>query len=55
MRKIISACLIALLLQGFALAVPETPTQPFQKINQEQEEANQAARRTYRPDKRNTA
>ena len=44
MRKIIvSACLIALLLQGFALAVPETPTQPFQKINQEQEEANQAA------------
>lgn len=43
MRKIISACLITLLLQGFALAVPETPTQPFQKINQEQEEANQAA------------
>ena len=44
MRKIIvSACLIALLLQGFALAAPETPSQPFQKINQEQEEANQAA------------
>ncbi len=43
MRKIISACLITLLLQGIVFAAPETPSQPFQKMNQEQEEANQAA------------